>query len=97
MAKKSKTKPFEEIYQRLEQVVSQLESGDLPLEKSLELFEEGMRLSEQCREALKSAEKRLKVLVKNESGGFNLEELQDNPTVRKTKANREEKTILERL
>jgi exodeoxyribonuclease VII small subunit len=84
MAKKSRARPFEELYQRLEQVVTQLESGDLPLEKSLELFEEGMRLSEQCREALKSAEKRLKVLVKDESGSFTLEEMQGNQTTEGT-------------
>jgi len=84
VAKKSKTKPFEELYRRLEEVVAQLESGDLPLEKSLELFEEGMRLSEQCRKALKGAEARLKVLVKDEKGEFTLKDVPHPPATGET-------------
>jgi exodeoxyribonuclease VII small subunit len=55
---------FEQGLQELEQVVKELESGDLPLEKSLELFERGMALSEQCQKQLDEAETRIEMLVK---------------------------------
>jgi exodeoxyribonuclease VII small subunit len=56
--------PFEQSLAELEAVVKQLESADLPLEKSLELFEKGMQLSEACRKQLTEAETRVEVLLK---------------------------------
>jgi exodeoxyribonuclease VII small subunit len=56
--------PFEQSLAELESVVKQLESADLPLEKSLELFEKGMQLSEACRKQLTEAETRVEVLLK---------------------------------
>ena len=47
---------FEASLEALEQIVRQLEDGDLPLEKSLELFEQGIRLSLECQEGLSHAE-----------------------------------------
>ena len=47
---------FEDTYKQLETVVRQLESGNLSLDKSMELFEEGMKLSKSCSEMLRNAE-----------------------------------------
>jgi exodeoxyribonuclease VII small subunit len=47
---------FEKSMQRLEEITKELESGKLPLEKSIALYREGMKLSEDCRAALNSAE-----------------------------------------
>ena len=55
---------FEESLQRLEKIVAELEKGDVPLEKSLNLFEEGMQISTQCRKQLEQAEGRVEVLLK---------------------------------
>ncbi len=55
---------FEECLQRLEQVVTQLEKGDIPLEAALKLFEEGMQLSNQCRKELEEAEGKVEILLK---------------------------------
>ncbi|MDA8066976.1 MAG: exodeoxyribonuclease VII small subunit [Thermaerobacter sp.] len=54
---------FEEAMTRLEQVVAALERGDLPLEESLRLFEEGVALSRRCHELLRSAEGKVEVLL----------------------------------
>ena len=56
--------PFEAGLQELEQIVKQMESGDLPLERALELFEKGMKISETCRKQLEEAETRVEVLVR---------------------------------
>jgi len=50
----------------LEEIVDQLESGDLPLEKSLKHFERGVRLSRECQTALKDAEQRVQALMDSE-------------------------------
>ncbi len=55
---------FESCLDRLEKIVKELESGNLPLERALELFEEGMKLSEGCRRQLDSAESRIEMLVR---------------------------------
>ena len=55
---------FEQDLDELEKLVKQLESGDLPLEKSLELFERGVALSDSCRKQLESAETRVEILLK---------------------------------
>lgn len=55
---------FEAGLQELELVVKQLESGELPLERALELFEKGMDLSDTCRKKLEEAETRVEMLVK---------------------------------
>jgi exodeoxyribonuclease VII small subunit len=59
---------FEAGLQELEAVVKELESGDLPLEKALELFEKGMHLSESCRKQLEEAETRVEILTRRGSG-----------------------------
>lgn len=55
---------FEECLQRLEEIVEQLEKGDIPLEKSLALFEEGMKLSQSCRSELEAAEGKVEILLR---------------------------------
>ncbi len=57
---------FETCLEELEQVVKQLEGGDLPLERALELFERGMGLSETCRKQLEEAETRVEMLIRKE-------------------------------
>ena len=59
---------FEASLEALEQIVAQLESGDLPLEKSLELFEQGIRLSRECQERLSQAERRIEILLRDNQG-----------------------------
>lgn len=57
---------FESCLDELEKVVKQLEGGDLTLERSLELFERGVGLSETCRNQLEAAETRVEVLIRKE-------------------------------
>ena len=57
---------FEACLDELEKVVKQLENGDLPLDRSLELFERGMGLSETCRKQLEEAETRVDMLIRKE-------------------------------
>lgn len=61
---KSKEPKFEEHLKRLEQIVEQLESKEAPLEESLALFEEGVRLARGCQEKLEQAKKKVEVLIK---------------------------------
>jgi exodeoxyribonuclease VII small subunit len=58
---------FETSLDELERVVKELEQGDLPLERSLELFETGMRLSADCKRLLEEAESRVEILTKRGS------------------------------
>ncbi len=59
---------FEASLEALEQIVRDLEQGDLPLEKSLELFERGISLSRECQERLSQAERRIEVLLRDNQG-----------------------------
>jgi exodeoxyribonuclease VII small subunit len=67
-AKSVKADPvnFEEAIGKLESIVGQLEEGDLPLEKSLALFEEGVKLTRSCVERLDAAERRIEILLEDE-------------------------------
>ena len=66
MSQKNQT--FEASLANLEKIVRRLEEGDLPLEESLKLFEDGVRLSRECQERLNQAERRIEVLLKDEDG-----------------------------
>ena len=57
---------LEKALSELEEIVEQLEAGDLPLEKSLKQFERGVRLSRECQSALKDAEQRVQILMDSE-------------------------------
>jgi exodeoxyribonuclease VII small subunit len=59
---------FEQALASLEQIVQKLEKGDLPLEESLKLYEEGVRLSRLCHGKLEEAEGRIEVLLKDARG-----------------------------
>ncbi|HYA88129.1 MAG TPA: exodeoxyribonuclease VII small subunit [Nitrospirota bacterium] len=61
-------KKFEAALQRLEEIVEQLEKGDLQLEQSLKLFEEGIKLSRLCTKRLEDAERRVDILLKDKAG-----------------------------
>jgi exodeoxyribonuclease VII small subunit len=64
MAKKT----FEQSLKQLEQIVRELESGDLPLELALKKFEEGVELSKFCSQKLEETERRISVLMQNSAG-----------------------------
>ncbi len=68
--KASKEIAFEEALSRLEEIVSQLESGKTSLEDSLRLFEEGIGLSRQCHEKLKEVQKKVEILLESSKGDF---------------------------
>jgi len=57
---------FEASLAELEKVVKDLETGDLPLDRSLELFARGMKLSDSCRKQLEDAETRVETLIRRE-------------------------------
>jgi exodeoxyribonuclease VII small subunit len=59
---------FETSLEELERIVRELERGDLPLEKSLELFERGVKLSRACQERLSEAERRIEILTRDNQG-----------------------------
>ncbi len=68
-AKKSSKEPrFEEALERLETIASSLEDGDLTLDQSLGLFEEGVRLTRLCASRLDEAQKRIELLTRSEDG-----------------------------
>jgi exodeoxyribonuclease VII small subunit len=77
---KNNAQNFETSLEELERIVRELERGDLPLEKSLELFEQGVKLSRACQERLSEAERRIEILTRDNQGRpsvrpFNPEEL----------------------
>jgi exodeoxyribonuclease VII small subunit len=69
-------KTFEQNLDELEKIVKQLEDGDMPLEESLKLFENGVRLSRECRERLTNAERRIEILMKDADGNISLESME---------------------
>jgi exodeoxyribonuclease VII small subunit len=73
----SSTKKFnlEKSLADLENLVEELESGDLPLEKAMKKFEEGIKLTRGCQTALKEAEQKVEILLKS-AGGANLEDFE---------------------
>jgi exodeoxyribonuclease VII small subunit len=61
-------KTFEQSMKQLEKIVQELEDGELPLEKALKKFEEGMKLTKLCSEKLDETEKKVSILLKNSEG-----------------------------
>jgi exodeoxyribonuclease VII small subunit len=68
MAKKKEK--FEEALQKLESIVTRMEEGELSLEEALKAFEEGVRLAQFCSKKLDEAERKVAVLVRDESGSL---------------------------
>jgi exodeoxyribonuclease VII small subunit len=62
---------FESSLRELERIVEELEAGDLPLERSLELFEQGVKLSRECQKRLDEAERKVEILLKGSDGSYN--------------------------
>ena len=64
---------FEKAIGKLEQLIDELESGKLGLDESIKVFEEGVELSKKCHKKLTEAEAKVKQLIKNENGEFDLD------------------------
>jgi exodeoxyribonuclease VII small subunit len=75
MTNKKNNFVFEEAFKKLEEIVNQLESGQETLEKSLELFEEGIKLSKICRTKLDNADQKIKELIKKADNSIELKDL----------------------
>jgi len=67
-SKAGKSESFEKNLERLDAIVRQLEDAELPLERALQLYEEGMKLSEICHQQLEEAEGRIEILMKRAGG-----------------------------
>lgn len=72
MARKKTTHLFEDSLQELEQLVEQMEKGDLSLEDSLKTFERGVKLTQTCQQALQEAEHKVQILLEK-NGEYRLE------------------------
>ena len=77
-SKSAKPESFEKNIERLDTIVRQLEDADLPLEKALQIYEEGMKLSEICQKQLQEAEGRIQVLMKRAGGKIVAEPFEQN-------------------
>jgi len=75
---------FEKAMNKLEQIVQELESADLPLEKAIRKFEEGVQLSKFCSEKLDETEKRITILLKDQN-----DRVFDQPFISKTETDNE--------
>ena len=70
-------KDFEQALKRLEEIVGELEKGELALERAVELFEEGIKVSRMCGEKLEEAERKVELLIKDSQGGLKRESLDE--------------------
>ncbi len=70
---------FEEAMNRLEEIARALDTGDLPLEESIKMFEEGMQLIEFCQARLEEAEKKVQKLSRSDDGSFQTSPLDATP------------------
>ncbi|MBI2428704.1 MAG: exodeoxyribonuclease VII small subunit [Ignavibacteriales bacterium] len=77
MSKKENKNNFENSLKRLEAIVDSLEQGEVSLEESLKMFEEGIRLSKECLETLGKAELTVKQLTKDLNGKFQQTEFEE--------------------
>ena len=74
----SKNINLEKSLASLEKLVDELESGDLPLEKAMQKFEEGIKLTRRCQSALREAEQKVEILMKDADGDTVEEFLDDD-------------------
>jgi len=77
VSKKETKQTFEHSLGKLEKIVDALEQGDVPLEESLKLYEEGIQLSKECMETLGKAEVRIKQLTKDLNGKLHLTDFEE--------------------
>jgi exodeoxyribonuclease VII small subunit len=68
MATRAKSNDFEKAFQELEKIVQRLEGEELPLDDSLQLFEEGIRLSRFCHQRLEEVEKKIETILADAKG-----------------------------
>lgn len=68
MAAKKKALDFEQALVELERVVSAMEAGNMSLEESLKAFEQGVKLTRECQQALQEAEQKVDLLLKTDTG-----------------------------
>ncbi len=69
-ASKAKQPNLEKSLTALENIVEQLEAGDIPLEKALKQFEQGIKISRECQTALKAAEQKVQILLDGQLENF---------------------------
>ncbi|MCB2154299.1 exodeoxyribonuclease VII small subunit [bacterium] len=75
--KAKKPQSFEKSLERLEAVVEKLESGEVDLEKAIELYEEGRRVGQECLKRLEELEKRVQIVRENAQGELETEDFED--------------------
>jgi len=68
---------FEQALARLETIVTELERGELPLDESLKIFEEGIKLSKTCMKVLDDAERKVEILVQDTDGKKRIQAFSD--------------------
>ena len=76
---------FEEALKKLEEIVGQLESGDVSLEASLAKYEEGVRLVRLCQKKLEVAKKKIEILVKTKDGKIKIEPFEEESARKRPK------------
>jgi exodeoxyribonuclease VII small subunit len=76
MKKTTQKKSFEDSLHRLEEIVDKLEKGEVPLEKAIDMYEEGINLSVECMGTLTKAELRIQKLTKSINGKIELSEFE---------------------
>jgi len=74
-----KEQDFEDALEKLEQIVEELESGELSLTDAIKKYEQGMKLSKFCSERLNSIQKKIEILVKNASGEITAKPFKKKP------------------
>ncbi|MFH0910239.1 MAG: exodeoxyribonuclease VII small subunit [Planctomycetota bacterium] len=75
--KKSGAPTFEELLRQTEEAVERLESGELPLEESLEEYEKGVRNLKACARLIEAAQKKVQQLIEETGGGVGLEDFEE--------------------
>ncbi len=68
MAARARSNDFEKAFQNLEKIVQRLETEDMPLDESLQLFEEGIKLSRFCHQRLEEVEKKIELILADAKG-----------------------------
>jgi exodeoxyribonuclease VII small subunit len=78
MATRSKPNEFEKAFQQLEKIVQRLEGEEMPLDESLQLFEEGIKLSRFCHQRLEEVEKKIELILADAKGQPVVEPFEDD-------------------
>ena len=73
----NETPSLESAMQRISEIVNAMEEGNLPLEKLIDCYEEGIALVKECQEKLDAAEKRIQIITRDARGGVALGEFED--------------------